>query len=104
MTTSLKNQLLFALMLTAVSGYSQPFTTPRRNEYPVYGQYKSLIGVVRYWNPSYFYPIHASIRPYLHPKDTLTLYSAYSMDSLMKVYKITNWYMTDTFYMAVKIK
>jgi hypothetical protein len=103
----MRNLLITILMTVAVDAYSQitpSITGPTRYEYVIYGPNKSLIGVARYWWPTFFYPLHPSLRIYAHPLDTLILYSGPRMDSVMRSYQITNWRMTDTYYMPVKIK
>jgi hypothetical protein len=101
--------LILTLAILAVSGplaaqITPSITGPTRYEWPIYGPNKSLIGVARYWWPTFFYPLHPSLRVYAHPADTLILYSGPRMDSVMRSYQITNWRMTDTYYMPVKIK
>lgn len=103
----MKNLLLTLSILAAVDAMSQanaPVTYPKRDDIVIYAQGGSAIGAVRGWQPSLFYQIHPSIRPYLNPKDTMVLYSGRRLDSLMKVYKIDFWYVTDTLYQPVKIR
>jgi hypothetical protein len=101
----MRNLVLSLLMTMCIEGYSQlPVTYPKPDEYPIYAQRGSLVGVARGWAPSRFYPIHPALRAYTNPLDTLVLYSGKRMDSLMRVYKIDRWHMTDTFYLPYKLK
>jgi hypothetical protein len=105
----MKNRILVLFVLLTITSHSSaqitpPITTPTRYEWVIYGPRGSLIGVARQWWPTFFYPIAPELRPFLNPLDTLILYSGPRMDSVMRSYQITNWRMTDTYYMPVKIK
>jgi hypothetical protein len=91
--------LLVVIFVIVLSASAQPVTRPNKEEWPIYGPSGSLIGVVRYWNPSYFYPIHYSYRKYINRYDRAILETPWKLDSLLKDKKFVWVRHADTLYL-----
>lgn len=98
----MKNLILPLLILLTIAGKSQ-VTYPRDGDLPVYGPAKSLIGVCRGYNPSYFYPLDSSFRPYIHKYDREILETPWRLDSVLRYYKFLWVRFPDTSFMPYKI-
>lgn len=96
----MKTILLSALLLTCVCEI--PFTTRQPDEWAVYGEGKSLIGVVRRWNPCVFYPLHPSLRPYISRYDRETLDDRERLMRILSDQKYQNLQISDTMYHLFK--
>jgi hypothetical protein len=52
-------------------------------ELPVYGPAKSLMGIMRGWNPSRFYPLDSSFHQYMRKYDRDLLLTPWRLDSFL---------------------
>ena len=62
----------------------QPITRAQREDRPVYGPAKSLIGVMRSWNPERFYPLHESMHTFINKYDRDLLNTPWRLDSFLR--------------------
>ena len=103
----MRNQMILLLLTLSLHAHSQelkPTVGPVHREWGVYGPNKSLIGVCRYWNPTYFYPLHPELRDYIHKDDRKILETPWRLDSLLVDLKYQWVRHADTFYMPIKIR
>lgn len=89
------------LMLLSL-GVTAQTTKPYPQDHAVYGSGKSLIGIIRYWNPSYFYPLHPAYYKFIHPLDKDFLCEPRRIDTLLYL-RYGPVKRTDTLYQPFKL-
>jgi hypothetical protein len=79
-------------------------TGPHKDDRPIYGPGKSLIGAARYWNPAQFYQLHPALRPYISQYDRDLLDDRYRLERYLIASKVNAFKHSDTFYVNMPVK
>jgi hypothetical protein len=94
--------ILYVLMLVSSTTVAQKQTGPIDEEHAIYGPARSLIGVMRRWHPSYFYPLDSSFHKYINKYDRELLADPYRLDMYLKDRKFPWFRHSDTTFLPFK--
>jgi hypothetical protein len=95
-------KLLVILLCCTLTVHAQKQTGPIDEEHAIYGPARSLLGVMRRWNPSYFYPLDSSFHKYINKYDRELLADPYRLDMYLKDRKFVWFRHSDTTFLPFK--
>jgi hypothetical protein len=101
--TYMKSILFLLQLVWCTTVHAQKHAGPILEEHPIYGPTSSLLGVMRRWNPSYFYPLDSSFHKYMNKYDRELLFDPARLDMYLKDRKFVWFRHSDTTFLPFKL-